>query len=131
MTKPLSTSPGRAVWPVFTAWILAYFGVRLVLDSTAFAPPMRVLLSLSPAPIFALFLWTFLRALRASDELERRVQLEALAVAFPLGLLLLTSLGLVQRAVPLNPDDWSFNHIWPMFVVLYFGGLAIARRRYL
>lgn len=33
---------------------------------------------------------------------------EALAVAFPLGLVLLTTLGLVQRAVELNFQDWSY-----------------------
>jgi len=131
MSKSLSSSPGRAVWPVFTVWILAYFGIRVLLESTSFSSTARVLLSLSPLPIFAVFLWTFLRAVRAADELEQRVQLEALAFAFPLGVLLLTSLGLVQRAVALNPEDWSFNHIWPMFVVFYVVGLAIARRRYL
>jgi hypothetical protein len=131
MSHSSSSSSGRAVWPVFTVWILAYFGIRAVLESTSFSPTVRVLLSLSPLLPFVAFLWTFLRALRTADELEQRVQLEALAVAFPLGVSLLTSLGLVQRAVALNPEDWSFNHIWPMFVVFYVIGLAIARRRYL
>jgi hypothetical protein len=80
--------------------------------------------------VFAYFLWSFIRALRSADELERRIQLEALATAFPLGLLLLTTLGLVQRAVTLSFEDWSYNHVWPMFALFYLAGLMIARRRY-
>jgi len=131
MPSVSSPSTGRVAWLALTAWLLVHFGVRAFLESSqALAPGTRLLLSLSPVPVFAAFLWTFLRAVRAADELERRVQLEALALAFPLGLLLLTSLSLVQRAVVLNAEDWSFNHVWPMFVVLYLIGLARARRHY-
>jgi len=131
MPSVSSPSTGRVAWLALTAWLLVHFGVRAFLESSqALAPGTRLLLSLSPVPVFAAFLWTFLRAVKAADELERRVQLEALALAFPLGLLLLTSLSLVQRAVVLNAEDWSFNHVWPMFVVLYLIGLARARRHY-
>jgi hypothetical protein len=131
MSTSSSSSTGRAVWLVLAVWFVVYFGVRVFLESSqALAPSSRLALSLAPVPVFALFLGMFLRAVRSADELERRVQLEALALAFPLGLLLLTSLGLVQRAVVLNIEDWSFNHLWPMFVLLYLIGLARARRRY-
>ena len=91
---------------------------------------MRLALAFSPSPVFALFLWNFIRGVRAADELERRIQLEALAVAFPLGLLLLTTLGLAQRAVELSIHDWSYNHVWPFFVIFYLLGLMLARKRY-
>ena len=91
---------------------------------------VRLGLAFVPTPVFALFLWLFIKGIRSADELERRIQLEALAVAFPLGVLLLTTLGLVQRAVELNFQDWSYNHVWPFFVIFYLGGLMLARRRY-
>ena len=56
--------------------------------------------------------------------------LTACAVAFPLGLVLLTTLGLAQRAVELSIHDWSYNHVWPFFVSFYLLGLMLARRRY-
>jgi hypothetical protein len=84
-------------------WIVMYFGVRLLLEANpGLAPGLRLGLAFSPTPLFALFLWRFIAGVRSADELERRIQLEALAVAFPLGLLLLTTLGLVQRAVELS-----------------------------
>jgi len=112
-------------------WLASYAAVRLYLDSAApVSPRLRLSIAFIPTPIFGLFLLQYIRALRSADELERRIQLEALAVAFPLGLLLLTTLGLAQRAVVLNLQDWSYNHIWPYFTLFYVVGLAAARKRY-
>ena len=112
-------------------WIVLYFAIRFFLEAN---PEMdsraRLALAFLPTPLFAFFLWKFVTGMRSADELERRIQLEALAVAFPLGVLLLTTLGLVQRAVELNFQDWSYNHVWPYFVLFYLIGLTIARRRY-
>jgi hypothetical protein len=112
-------------------WLFLYFAIRLWLEANPTMPRgVRLGLAFVPTPVFALFLWRFIQGIRGADELERRIQLEALAVAFPLGVLLLTTLGLVQRAVELNFQDWSYNHVWPFFMVFYLGGIALARRRY-
>jgi len=44
--------------------------------------------------------------------------------------LLLMTLGLMELAVTLNPDDWSYRHVWAMLPMLYLAGLVFARRRY-
>jgi hypothetical protein len=112
-------------------WIALYFGIRLYLEANPdLAAPVRLGLAFVPVPVFAMFLWRFVLGVRSADELERRIQLEALAVAFPLGLLLLTTLGLAQRAVELKFEDWSYNHVWPFFTLFYVFGLMLARRRY-
>ena len=122
---------GRTILLILLAWLASYMGIRLYLESgIALSSGVRLTLALLPSPLFAAFLWTFVRGIRTADELERRIQLEALAVAFPLGLMLLTTLGLVQRAVELNFQDWSYNHVWPMFALFYLCGLVVARRRY-
>ena len=69
-------------------------------------------------------------AVTGRDELERRIQLEALAFAFPMTLLLIMTLGLLEIAIGLNRDHWSYRHVWPMLFILYFAGLARAKRRY-
>jgi hypothetical protein len=89
-----------------------------------------VAISLTPILAFVWFLWKVARWSKASDELERRIQLEALAIAFPLTVLLIMTLGLLQIAIELNMDDWSYRHTWPIIYVFYLFGLMRARRRY-
>lgn len=123
--KPL-THP--LLWGVL--WVLAYFGARFLLEAGPMSTGLRILVSISPGPFFANFLWRFIQGIRELDELDRRIHLEALAVAFPLSILLVMTLGLLELAVPLNPDDWSYRHIWPILFAFYFIGLSVARRRY-
>ena len=111
-------------------WLSLFFVARGMLEMTDLSVPMRVSLALLPVPAFAWFIWEFTQMVSQADELERRIQLEALAVAFPLTLLLLMTLGLLQVAIELNMDDWSYRHIWPFVYVFYLLGLVRARRRY-
>ncbi len=53
-----------------------------------------------------------------------------LAVAFPLSLVLFMTLALLEIALPLDPANWSYRHIWPFLTIFYAAGLTIARRRY-
>ena len=118
------------IWGVL--WMVSYFGARgaLELMSDTQADWSRLAVALAPIVPFVAFLWSFIRTMRAADELERRIQLEALAIAYPLAIVLIMLLALVQLAVPLNPNDWSYRHVWPLLFVLYFIGIALARRRY-
>jgi hypothetical protein len=122
---------GRQIAISMGLFLALFFAARSLLELEALATPLRVLIALAPLPAFAWFLWSFVQAVSATDELERRIQLEALAVAFPLTISLIMTLGLLQIAVPLNPDDWSYRHIWPFLYVFYLVGLTRARRRYL
>ncbi len=134
MQKESTTSPKSHEWLLVAApaavFMLAY-GVALgVTRRFEFAKMVEVGIILVPVIPFAVLILNFIRLVRQADELERRIQLEALAVAFPCAILLLVILGLLQRVIVLPPEDWSYRHIWPMLVVLYFGGIGLARRRY-
>ena len=111
-------------------FVLAYAAARGVLEQSVESEPLRILAALAPVAPFAWMLWEFIRGIREMDELEQRVQLEALAVAFPLALILLMTLGLLELAVPLPPEDLSYRHVWAMFPAFYFAGLLLAKRRY-
>ena len=120
-----------AILALFVVWLGLYFAVRFYLEANAeLSGRVRLAIAFAPVPVFVAFLWSFIRSVRNADELERRIQLEALAIAFPLGVLLLTTLGLVQRAIELNFEDWSYNHVWPLFAIFYLAGIVIARNRY-
>ena len=111
-------------------WILSYFGARVLLKSVELETWLRVGIVLVPIVPFAFLLLWIIRGIRQLDELERRIQLEALAVAFPLTFLLLMTLGLLELAIKLKPEDWSYRHLWPFLFVFYLAGLTLARRRY-
>ena len=64
------------------------------------------------------------------DEVQIKVQMEAVVIAFSLGLTLLMTLGLIEIFIELNKDDWSLRHIIPLFIAFYFLGLFISKRKY-
>lgn len=116
-------------------WVLAYFAARFLLDAdgealVARGSALSVVLVLAPIPPFAAMLWFLARGIAGTDELERRIHLEALAFAFPVSVLMLMVLGLLELAVELNPADWSYRHLWPLMAMFWFAGQALARRRY-
>ena len=125
-TTPLFAKP--VVWGV--AWFATWIGARIVLENPAIPTWAKITLALAPTPLAGAALLTILREARELDELEKRIQLEALAFAFVLTLLLIMTLGLMELAVTLNRDDWSYRHVWAMLPPLYFAGLVLARRRY-
>src|SRR5687768_4002987 len=123
---PLFARP--AVWGV--AWFAAWIVARIVLENPAIPTWGRVTAALAPTPLAGAALLTILREARELDELEKRIQLEALAFAFVLALLLIMTLGLMELAITLNRDDWSYRHVWAMMPLLYLGSLIVARKRY-
>ena len=111
-------------------WFAAYILVRGLLEDESLQTSTRVLVALLPIPFFILLLVVFIRGIISMDELQKRIQLEALALAFPVTVLILTTLGLVQLAVPLKLEDWSYNHVSFMIVAIYFLSIGFASGRY-
>ena len=111
-------------------WASVYGISRGLLEMDIADRWIRIAVALIPIPFFVGFLWLWMKGVGTMDELERRIQLEALALAFPLMAVMLMTLGLLDVAVGLNPDDWSFRHVWLMMPVLYYFSLWRAKRRY-
>ena len=111
-------------------WISVYLLARGVLELEDLPTAVRVATAIAPTPLFIWLLFRMVKGVAQLDELERLIQLEALAIAFPMVFVLLMTLGLLELAVPLNPDDWSYRHVWALLPTMYFFGLWRARRRY-
>lgn len=75
----------------------------------------------------ALALWAFMRMFRTLDELQRRIQLEAVAFSF-----LATCLITLTWAFQQNAGLPRFEVSWvaPLLILLWGLGLGIAKRRY-
>jgi hypothetical protein len=126
--RPVSLYAG---WAIVALWAIVILGARLALDKDLQLPTWaKVTAALIPILPTALFLWVEVSAIRELDELHRRVHLEALAIAYPLAILLLVTLGFLQLAIDLPAEDWSYRHVWVYLPLLYFISLSIAWRRY-
>lgn len=115
--------PG-VIWGV--TYIAARFALGLELPAR-----VRVVIAVAPVLPFLVALVAAIRGIRSLDELHRRVHLEALVFAFPLTLLFIMTLGLLELAIGLSADDWSYRHILPFLVMFYAFGLWRAWKRYL
>ena len=111
-------------------WASVYLLSRGLLELTIPSAAARAAIALLPTPFFVYYLWTWMKGVGAMDELERRIELEALGFAFPASLAFLATLGLLDVAIELSPDDFSLRHTWLMMPMLYYIGLWRAQRRY-
>ena len=111
---------------------LVVYGAMLVgsielLTHVAIATPWRDLIALSPMIPAAALAWIVLRELRRMDELQRRIQLEALGFSFAGTAILTFSYGFLEG---LGYPRLSMFTVWPLLAVLWIVGLVLARRRF-
>lgn len=112
-------------------WISIYLLSRglLALD-TLDTTALRIAIALLPVPFFVAYLRTWFKGAAAMDELQRRIELEALGFAFPAAIVFLMTIGLIDLAVTPPTEDFSLHHTWLMLPMLYYIGLWRAQRRY-
>lgn len=111
-------------------WGLSFVAARLLLEQPGLDTSDRLLLAFGPTVPFIGLLLGAVGLSREADEMERRVQLEALALAFGLTMLLVATLALAQRAGFAKYEDFSYVHLLPILFIFYLGGTISARRRY-
>lgn len=111
-------------------WVFSYIGSLLVLKSFALPKEVGIILTVITALAFAVFIYKYYRSIFFMDEVQIKVQMEAVVIAFSLGLYLLMTLGLLDLVVTLNKEDWSYRHLVPYFAIFYFIGLFISKRKY-
>jgi hypothetical protein len=111
-------------------WCLSYVGSLFVLKTSDIPTEAGIVLTVITVIAFALFMYKYYRSIFFMDEVHIKVQLEAVVIAFSLGLLLLMTLGLLDLIISLNKDDWSYRYLVPLFIAFYFFGLFISKRKY-
>ena len=116
-------------------WVLLYvLSIWLLTDRTVVggieSRVARVAVALMPTPFFIWWLWGWTKGVLHMDELQRKIELEALAFAFPTALVFLAALGLLDTAVTLTTEDFNLRHAWLMMPMLYYTGLWRAQQRY-
>jgi hypothetical protein len=89
--------------------------------------PLGYCIAFLPIIPSAFAMWGFLRFFRGLDELQRRIQMEAVAFSF-LATCLITLTWAFQQNAGLPRFDVSW--VAPLLVLLWGFGLRIAKRRY-
>jgi len=89
--------------------------------------PVKTLVALVPLVPAGFALMAYLRFLTRMDELGRRIQLEALAFGFGAAGMLTFAYGFLENA---GFPRISYTWVFPLMIVLWGIGGAVATRRY-
>jgi len=112
-------------------WIVTYTICLLTIKKFSPDTTTGIVLSFLPVVTFALFIYSIIRGVASMDEVEIRIQMEAVVIAFSLGLLMIMTLGLLDLVVVVNKEDWGYRHLVPYFAIFYFIGVVISKRKYI
>ena len=111
-------------------WIVTYLVCLLIVKKILLPKWAGISLALIPAVTFAIFIYQYIKKISSMDEVEIRIQLEAVVWGFSLALLLPMILGSLNLVITLNNRNWGYLSLVNYFVLFYFIGLIISQRKY-
>ena len=117
---------GALAWALVAAALL--IASALVIESTELAREWQLLIVLIPMVPFAGMLVAQVRVSRSLDEMQRRVQLEALGLCVVLASGACVLLGQLQKIDVLGEINLSMAMV--VIVAAYAGSYALVSRRY-
>lgn len=122
----------RALWPILIGYSLALFLSLFLIKRGIESVPLRALVAVLPALALVLLMRAALRYLREIDELQRRIETEAIGIASLLVAVLYFAGGLLQKAKVVEVDA-AAAMIWvfPLLCAIYGIAKMVLTRRYL
>lgn len=124
------TNPSSRVLLAGATWLIVYVAARLVLEQVRLDLPARFAVSFAPLFAFFWFVWVVQRAVKDADELQRLVQLQALALAFSTTICVLMTLGLFDILYGGRLELPPLRDLWAILPPLYGICYAVAYQRY-
>lgn len=122
----------RALWPIMIGYTLLLFASIWWIRQGIASLPLRALVAVLPVVPLLLFLRVALRYLREIDELQRRIETEAIGIASLLVSMLYFAGGLLDKAGVLAIDAASaMIWVFPLLMLLYGITKMVLARRYL
>lgn len=110
------------------AWMVSFFLATFGIKLEILPAGLLTYLAIAVSSLLGLVsVIAFTRFLREADELQRKIQLEALALGFGGGFLATFTLSLVERAADTRMD---LGDPFLAMVVLYVVGILLGARRY-
>ena len=120
------------LWPALVAYSLALFASIWLIKQGIASVPLRAVVAVLPVLPIALMMGAGLRYLREIDELQRRIETEAIGIASLLVSLLFFAGGLLQKAQVFDVDAGvAMIWVFPLLCAIYGIAKMILTRRYL
>lgn len=111
----------------FAGYVGVLFVSQSVLARGVASEPLGLLLALSPMLPALVILWAIVRAIRGLDEMQRKLQFEALVLAFAGTALITFSYGFLEG---MGLPRLSMFAVWPLMAGLWVIGTLLGRLRY-
>lgn len=100
------------------------------LSKYSLSTPIALLIIAINALLFGVYTVKLIRSISLMDEVQIRIQLEAVSISFVLSLLLVMVLGMVELLKNLEFDKISYLYVFPLFFLFYIIGLFISKHKY-
>lgn len=121
----------RALWPIMIAYSLSLFGSIWLIKRGIDSVPLRAAVAIVPALAILLFMGAAVRYLREVDELQRRIETEAIGIAAMTVSFLYFAGGLLDKAKVIAVDAaTAMIWVFPMTMLVYGIAKFFAVRRY-
>jgi hypothetical protein len=121
-------NPFLAWLAAITVLLVSVAGITWLLRTQEMSAPLRLGLALIPVIAFIFVLIAHVKIVRRLDELQQRIYLEALAIAFPLVAVVVMACEYLRKSgfiAYLKPD-----HVLMILIACWLTGWLIAWRRY-
>ena len=125
---PESRRAQRWLYVLIVPTFLSIFAVSWAFENRDLEPTTRLLLSVIPVGLWGTMIVMVIAGVRRLDELQQRIQLEALAFAFPTSMMLGMLVEYLQKAG--FATGVSVGDVWPWMILLYAPAYFVARWRY-
>lgn len=108
-------------------YLVVLIGSGWILNMWEVGATWKTIVALMPMVPGSAVAWTIMRHVRSSDELQRRIQLEAFSLAFGGTALATFSYGFLESV---GYPKLSMFFVWPLMGALWMVGGLISSRRF-
>ena len=128
--KRLARRYQREMWPAMSAYVLVMLGWKRLLGLVD-ATWLKILIALFPALLVLWVMRAFVRYVRDSDEMQRRIELESGSVAGLVTSGAYLAAGFLQTADLIDiPSKVAMIWVFPMLCLVYGIAKIVIGRRY-
>ena len=107
-----------------------YLPAVWLLKHRVFGQPISIIIAIVPIIAFSIFILKLIKAFSVMDEVNQRVQLEAVVIGFSLTAMLVMILFLLSLCDISNPGWFGYANLLGYCWLFYFVGWFISKKKY-